>query len=82
MAKKTQILHFRDTARAIQCDEDEDHFNEILGKVARAMRDPEEVAKLRDEIANAQPTAPSQEAPPLSGASLFKTAYDFSRSSS
>jgi hypothetical protein len=58
MARKTQIQHFRDTARAIQCDEDEDHFNEILGKVARAMREPEEVAKLRDEIANAKGNLP------------------------
>jgi hypothetical protein len=34
-ADKTQIEKFRDKARELECDEDEDRFKTTLGKVAK-----------------------------------------------
>ncbi|TAL77317.1 MAG: hypothetical protein EPN75_13240 [Beijerinckiaceae bacterium] len=33
--KATQIERFRETARALECDEDKDRFEAKLGKIAR-----------------------------------------------
>jgi len=42
MAKKSQIQKFRETARALECDESEAAFNRALKKVAKALnRAPE-----------------------------------------
>jgi hypothetical protein len=48
MAKKPdQIKQFRKTARALECDEDADRFNSVLGKVARTNPQPAKEAKPR-----------------------------------
>jgi hypothetical protein len=59
MATKTQVQKFRDTARALEADEDEAEFNKTLGKIARAKPpDPDKVAELRSEIAKAKRDLP------------------------
>jgi hypothetical protein len=35
MAKKSQVEGFRETARALGCDESEERFNQALKRVAR-----------------------------------------------
>jgi hypothetical protein len=37
-SKQTQIDKFKETARALECDEDEEHFKANLRKVAKAPR--------------------------------------------
>ena len=33
---RTQVEHFKETARELECDEDENRFNETLKRVAKA----------------------------------------------
>jgi hypothetical protein len=65
MAKKTQIQQFRETARKLECDEDERKFDAALSKVARAKPpDPAKVAQLRGEIAKAVASQPKRSKKP------------------
>ena len=43
--EKTQIDRFRDTARQLDCDEDEEAFKAKLGKLARVQPVPEPAKK-------------------------------------
>lgn len=53
MAKKSQIDKFRETARALESDEDEAKFDSTLGKVARQKPiDPEKLKKLLEDPAS------------------------------
>ena len=49
MTKKSQIDKFREAARAVETDDDEDKFNAALRKVASSKPDPAKVKKAMDE---------------------------------
>jgi len=40
MAKKPQIDKFLETARDLECNEDEAEFNKALAEIAKAQQDP------------------------------------------
>ena len=46
--QQTQSDNFIETARALGCDESEERFNEVLGKIARAKPKPDAPKKVEE----------------------------------
>ncbi|MDE2116224.1 MAG: hypothetical protein KGJ29_15315 [Hyphomicrobiales bacterium] len=53
----TQLDSFERAARALGCDESEEHFNEVLGKIARAKPAPDDKP---EKIEKPQKTKPAK----------------------